>query len=172
MAEHAGIQKPPVVVGVAPGQPARVVVQAARFAAEFDTTLICAHVNPGRFVVSEAADGSVSSLPIDPDFADSREEEFDRELAETLDSILVDTHVEWSSRVLVGDIPVALGHLADTVNAAMIVVGTHEKSVGGGIQEFFNRSIGVQLAHRQLRPVVVVPARAPGAEQKLPWDTA
>ena len=172
MADHAGLQRPPVVVGVAPGQPARVVIQAARFAAEFDTSLICAHVNPGRFVVSEATDGSVVSSPIDPDFADSREEEFDRELAETLTTVLTDTHVDWSTRVLVGDIPTALGRLADTVNASMIVVGTHERSFSGGIQEFFNRSVAVQLAHNQLRPVVVVPARAPGAEPRMPWESA
>ncbi|MFT2815477.1 universal stress protein [Leifsonia sp. A12D58] len=172
MADHAEVHKPPVVVGVAPGQPARIVIQAARFAAEFDTSLICAHVNPGRFVVSESADGSVVSSPIDPDFADNREVEFDRELAETLSTVLTDTHVDWSTRVLVGDVPTALGHLADTVNASMIVVGTHDRSFSGGVQEFFNRSIAIQLAHTQLRPVVVVPSRAPGAESRMPWESA
>ena len=108
------------------GHSARVVIQAARFAAEFDTSLICASVNPGRFVLAEAPDGSVTSSSIDPDFDDGNEEEFDRELAQTLSAILADTHVDWSTRALVGDVATALGQLAETVNASMIVVGTHE----------------------------------------------
>ncbi|MEK8225305.1 hypothetical protein NKG05_02985 [Oerskovia sp. M15] len=39
--------------------------------------------------------------------------------------------VRWSTRLLVGDTAQALGHLAETVDAAMIVVGTHERGFGG-----------------------------------------
>ena len=79
--EHSGH---PVIVGVSPGQPPHVVLHAAQFARRFDAELICAHVNPGRYTVSEAADGAVSSAPIDPDFADLREEIFDEKLASGL----------------------------------------------------------------------------------------
>ena len=51
----------------------------------------------------------------------------------------------------------------------MIVVGAHQSSVSGSIQEFFNRSIGVQLAHHQDRPVVVIPVRTPGIESPMLW---
>ena len=138
---------------------------------QFGTELICAHVNAGRFVVSEDSAGAVRSSPIDPDFHDEREDTFDPALEAHLASVLGPSGVRWSTRLLAGDTAEALGHLAKTVNAAMIVVGTHERGFGGGVQEFFNRSIAVHLAHRQNRPVVVVPARAPGVESPLPWVT-
>lgn len=161
-------QKHPVVVGVAPGQPPHVVLQAARFANHFGTELICAHVNPGRFGTAESPDGSMRTSPIDPDFADEREVDFDAGLATALAEILADSDVPWRTLAVPGDIATALGHLADTVDAAMIVVGTHERSLGGSIQEFFNRSVGVNLAHQQLRPVVVIPARAAGVDAAQP----
>ena len=80
------------------------------------------------------------------------------------------TGVEWRTLVLAGDVPTALGHLAHTVDASMIVVGAHPSSVSGSIQEFFNRSIGIQLAHHQDRPVVVIPVRTPGVESPMLWQ--
>lgn len=159
----------PVVVGVSPGQPAHIVQHAARFAAAFHAELICAHVNPGRFTAAETGDGHVTSHSIDPDFSEPGEEAFDAGLEAELADALDNTHVTWSTRLLAGDITVALGHLATTVDAAMIVVGTHERSFSGGVQEFFNRSVAVHLAHRQQRPVVVIPARPPGVTSPLPW---
>lgn len=54
----------------------------------------------------------------------------------------------------------------------MIVVGAHERSFSGTIQEFFNRSVGVNLAHQQLRPVVIIPSLASGATAPPPWAEA
>ncbi|WP_026554180.1 universal stress protein [Arthrobacter sp. 35W] len=157
----------PVVVGVAPGQAGHIVRQAAAFAARFGTELVCAHVNQGRYPVAEAADGSVSSASIDPDFAD--DEAFDADLAAALAELLLDTQVPWRTVALAGEVSTALARLAHTLDAAMIVVGTHQHSVGGSVQEFFNRSVATHLAHRQERPVVVVPARSPRASQ-LPFE--
>ncbi|GAA3211830.1 universal stress protein [Oerskovia jenensis] len=171
MGENRGLDPQPVVLGVAPGQPDHIVHDAARFATQFGAELICAHVNAGRFAVAEDSAGTVTSAPIDPDYHDEREDEFDPALAARLAAVLDPSGVRWSTRLLVGDTADALGHLAETVDAAMIVVGTHERGFGGGVQEFFNRSIAVHLAHRQNRPVVVVPARAPGVESPLPWVT-
>ena len=161
MGSHAAFERSgPVVVGVSPGQPAHVVLQAAQFAARFNAELVCAHVNPGRFVTSESPDGSVLTTSIDPDFADERELAFDARLAASLAETLAASDVSWRTLVLAGDVATALAHLADTLDAQMIVVGTHERSFGGSVQEFFNRSVATNLAHQQLRPVVVVPARA------------
>ncbi|MHA7132438.1 universal stress protein [Oerskovia turbata] len=148
----------PVVVGVSPGQPDVVLREAARFALRFGGELVCAHVTAGRFVVSERPDGSVVSAPIDPDYDDEREQELDPALTDHLAAVLGPTGVRWSARLLVGDTADALGRLADTVDAAMIVVGTHRHGLARGVQELFNRSVAVHLAHRQARPVVVVPA--------------
>lgn len=158
----------PVIVGVAPGQPPRVVEQAADFALRFGAELVCAFVDQARLPLPAGTDGSEHSAPIDPDPADDAEEAFDAELASELELILRDSGVTWRTLVLAGEVSAALGRLAERLDAAMIVVGTHEHSVGGSIQEFFNRSVATHLAHRQGRPVVVIPSRAPGAESRLP----
>ena len=54
----------------------------------------------------------------------------------------------------------------------MIVVGSRRRGMRSGLKEFFGGSVAAQLAHRQHRPVVVVPVDpvAPGAP--LPWEDA
>jgi nucleotide-binding universal stress UspA family protein len=157
MTQSAGPR--PVVLGVSPAQPEHVVLEGARFAQAFGGELVCAHVTAGRFVVAERPDGSVVSAPIDPDYDDEREQVLDPALVARLAAVLGPTGVRWSARLLVGDPADALARLADTLDAAMIVVGTHRHGVARGVQELFNRSVAVHLAHRQARPVVVVPAR-------------
>jgi len=147
----------PVIVGVTPGQPRRVVLQAAVFARRFGTGLVCAHVNPARYPTEEADDGSVESASIDPDFADEHETAFDEALANSLRDALAESEVPWRTLALAGDVAGALGHLAETLDAAMIVVGTHDRSLGGNLHALVSRSVAAQLAHRQLRPVVVIP---------------
>lgn len=166
MVEPSVPQRRPVIVGVSPGQPRHIVEQAAVFARAFGAELICAHVNPGRFARDETADGRVTTHSIDPDYSELEAE--DTELVADLTETLVGSDVTWTTRFLAGDVPVALGHLANTVDAAMIVVGTHERSFSGSVQEFFNRSIAVHLAHRQQRPVVVIPSRPTGDESSAP----
>ncbi|WP_104090017.1 universal stress protein [Arthrobacter sp. GMC3] len=160
----------PVIVGVSPGQSPHVAEQAAFFASRFGAELVCVFVNQGRLPVSEGADGSVTSAPIDPDYSDPAEEVFDSKLAAGLEHLLKETGVRWRTLVLAGEVSAALGRLAERLDAAMIVVGTHEKSAGGSIQEFFNRSVATHLAHRQTRPVVVIPAHSPGLASPLPWQ--
>ena len=168
MVESSAHTPRPVIVGVSPGQPSHIVQHAARFAHAFGAELVCAHVNPGRFTTDEDADGQVTSQSIDPDFSEIEAE--DAELTADLARALDGSDVTWTTRELAGDVTVALGHLANTLDAAMIVVGTHERSFSGSVQEFFNRSVAVHLAHRQQRPVVVIPARPPGVESPLPWS--
>lgn len=163
MGTHAQPQQPhPVVVGVSPGQPPQVVEQAAQFAARFGTELVCAHVNPGRFSTSESPDGSVLTAPLDPDFADEHDAAFDARLAAGLAVLLDGSEVPWRTLALAGDVPTALAHLADTLDASMIIVGGHPHSLGGSIQDFFTGSVALALTRRQSRPVVVIPARAAG----------
>lgn len=162
------IPKHPVIVGVAPGQPRHVVEQAAHFAARFGTELVCVFVDQSRLPLKEKADGSVVSAPIDPDSYDAAETTLDTGLAAELEQLLQGSGVSWRTLVLAGEVSAALGRLADRLDASMIVVGTHERSVGGSVQEFFNRSVATHLSHRQIRPVVVIPAHAPGIGSDLP----
>jgi nucleotide-binding universal stress UspA family protein len=144
-----------VVVGVYPGQADGVVLQAAVFAARFDAELVCAWADPGR-----------PAGPTPPQSA-----LFDPYLSAHLQRILGGHDISWSTRRLDGDPARALGHLAETLRAAMIVVGTRDGTVRGTLQEFFAGSIAMTLAHRQNRPVVVIPLAPISFDDDGPWES-
>ncbi|UOE43259.1 universal stress protein [Agromyces larvae] len=165
---------PTIVVGVTPHQPDAVVQHAAALAGALGARLVCATVDPGHYVVEEHPDGSVRSLEVDPDAGDL-ERSGDREaadLVERLHALLDPTGLRWEHRGLAGDPTRALAHLADTLDAAMIVVGTREPGVRGTLREFFSGSVAAHLAHRQHRPVLVVPLAPVGFDDVAPWDSA
>jgi nucleotide-binding universal stress UspA family protein len=152
-----------IVVGVVPGQPSAVVATAAQVAGRYGATLVCAYVDPGRYPVKRA-DGTTEAQPIDPDLALDPPELFDealtREIGGVLDALPAGSAgagIRWSTRFLSGDPAQALAALADELDAAMIVVGTRDATVRASIAEFFGGSVAVHLAHRQHRPVLVVP---------------
>lgn len=159
-----------VVVGVTRKQPPVVVQQAARFARHFDAVLVCANVDPGSYVVAEHPDGSVDTRPIDPDLPDWTSSPFDDELASRIRTLARQEQVEVRFRELAGDIGHALGRLADTLSAEMIVVGSRRGGLKTGMHDFFGGSVAVHLAHRQRRPVVVVPVSPVPAGSRLPWE--
>ena len=160
-----------VIVGVIPGQPDAVALEAAVFAFHFRAELVCAYVDTSRHMVSERADGSVASVPYDPDLPELAEDEFDPNLRARLAALLDGRGVAWSTRALAGDPARALGRLAATLGATMIVVGTREPGIRGGLHEFFNGSVAVHLAHRQHRPVVVIPLAPVPFDDPLPWES-
>lgn len=159
-----------IVVGVTPGQSEAVLLHAARFARHFNGSLVCASVDLMSFVVSEHPDGSVDSRPIDPDCADWNCTVFDRGLAQHIQQVLRNEQVELIFRALAGECAHALGRLAETLQAEMIVVGSRHHGIRSGIGEYFAGSVAVHLAHWQHRPVVVVPISPVPAGQRLPWE--
>ncbi|NEM90683.1 universal stress protein [Galbitalea soli] len=160
---HASV----IVVGVTPGQPDAVVQRAAVFAGHFDAELVCAWVDGSRYRVSENPDGSVVSLPLDPDFSDTSDRGIPQGVLDQLTRLLDPLPVRWSTRELAGDPAHALGRLADRLGAHMIVVGTREAGLRGSAREFFNGSTALHLAHRQHRPVVVIPLKP--VDTELTW---
>lgn len=158
-----------IVVGVEPDEPAVVLLTAAAFARRFGARLLCAYVDPSRFVVQEREDGSVVTMPIDPDLADAPAEGFDPGLAGHIDGVLAKSGVSWEARYLVGSPADALAQLAAELDAPMIVVGSREPGARGSFREFFNGSIAARLSHRQPRPVLVVPVRPAATDRDLPW---
>jgi nucleotide-binding universal stress UspA family protein len=168
MAEHN--QGRYVVAGVTSQQPPIVVEWAARFARQFEAVLVCAHVEADHYVVKEHSDGSVESRPIDPDLADWESAVFDTGLAARIRGQARDASVEVEFRALAGGIGHALARLAEVLNAEMLVVGSRR---GGGVRtsmhEFFGGSVVVHLAHRQTRPLVVIPV-SPKPQGRLPWE--
>jgi nucleotide-binding universal stress UspA family protein len=160
-----------IVVAVTLHQPDRVVRQAARFARAFEARLVCAHVDPGAYVVAERPDGSIDSRPVDPDAVDWSGPVFDRDLAARIQVWAAQESVSVEFRELAGDIAHALARLADLLGSELIVVGSRRGGLRSSMHEFFGGSVAVHLAHRQPRPVVVVPL-TPAAEGPLPWEPA
>jgi nucleotide-binding universal stress UspA family protein len=168
MAENHGARR--ILVGVTYGQADVVLRHAARFARTFDAALVCAHVDPGRYVVEELPDGTVASLPLDPDLPELKDTDFDQGLVAQVRAAVADDSIELSFRELAGDVAYALTRLADILDVEMIIVGSRRGGVRAGLKQFLTGSVAAHLAHRQPRPVVVVPV-APVAEGKpLPWE--
>jgi nucleotide-binding universal stress UspA family protein len=168
MAENQAARR--ILVGVTYGQPDVVLRHAARFARTFQAALVCAHVDPGRYVVEELPDGSVASLPLDPDLPELKDTDFDQGLVAQVRAAVADESVELSFRELAGDVAYALTRLADILDVEMIIVGSRRGGVRAGLRQFLTGSVAAHLAHRQPRPVVVIPV-APVAEGKpLPWE--
>ena len=157
-----------ILVGVNHGQADVVVEQAVRLARALAGELVCAHVDVGRYVVEERPDGTVVSRPLDPDLPELSESDFDPALAEHVRGLVGDLPVTF--RELAGDRAYALARLADICDAEMLVVGSRRRGVRSGLKEFFGGSVAAQLAHRQHRPVVVVPVQPVSAGTPLPWE--
>ena len=144
-----------VLVGVIPDLPVRVTKEAARYAKLLGAPLLVVHVDVTRFVTYEDPDGYVHSAPIDIDVSGG--EQALATVTSAAEAALGGSSVEWSVRQLVGDPALAMKHLADQVDARLIVVGTRRRGFGESIREFFTGSVAARLAHRQHRPILVVP---------------
>lgn len=172
MTDHSP-EPPPrgvILVGVVNDLADAVLIEAVRLAADLGCELVCATVDPNRYGVDEKQDGSVRSVPIDPDLPEFEDDVFDAALSGRIERVVAGTGVPWSTRTLAGDPARALGHLAVTLDARMIVVGTHEAGVRTSMREFFRSSVAVHLAHRQHRPVLVVPLAPVDDGRALPWE--
>ena len=148
-----------IVVGVTPQQPVAVLREAVRLARQFKAVLVCANVEAGSYVVAEHPDGSVESRPIDPDQPDWNAAVFNGGLAHRIHEVADQEGVRVEFRELAGDIAHALGRLAEVLYAEMIIVGSRRGGLRSTMHDFFGGSVAAHLAHRQPRPVVVVPLR-------------
>lgn len=159
----------PVVVGVAPGQGDFVASVAVDLAARFDHELVCVAVDPSRYTTVDDSGHSVSQ-PIDPD-SYRRADPFDPDLAMHMRELAAPVDVAVRFEIADGDPASELARVADDVDAALIVVGTHEASFRQTVKEFVGGSVATHLAHHQHRPVVVVPLTPVDFDHSLPWDT-
>ncbi|MCT9002277.1 universal stress protein [Microbacterium memoriense] len=165
--DYEAVPQGAVIVGAIPDQPSRVLTEAARYARLFGAPLIIAHVDVTRFITYEDPDGYVHSAPIDMDIASG-----EGQLTSVKDaaaSVLADVAVDWTVSQLVGDPAMAIKQLAERSHARLIVVGTRRRGFGESIREFFTGSVAARLAHRQSRPVLVVPLEEPAADDEALW---
>ncbi len=156
-----------VLVGVVPGLSTRVVKEAGRYAKLLGAPLLIVHVDVTRFVTYEDPDGYVHSAPIDIDLTSG--ETALEAVTQEADAALGGSGLEWSVRQLVGDPALALKHLGEQVDARLIVVGTRRRGLGESIREFFTGSVAARLAHRQHRPILVVPLGEPVPDVEEIW---
>ena len=108
-----------ILVGVTYGQPDTVLRHAARFARVFGASLVCAHVDPGRYVVEERPDGTVVSLPLDPELPELKDTDFDQGLVAQVRAAVADDSLDLSFRELAGDVAYALTRLAEPYREAV-----------------------------------------------------
>ncbi|MFV0320697.1 MAG: universal stress protein [Microbacterium sp.] len=156
-----------VVAAIVPGQSPRVLHEAARYAGLLQTRLVVVNVDVTRFVTYEDPDGYVHSAPIDLNVTPGLDDlETVRGEAST---VLDGKAVEWTVQQLVGDPALAVKHLADRIDAKLIVVGTRKRGIGESIREFFTGSVAARLAHRQHRPILVVPLGDPAGDDEDLW---
>jgi len=153
-----------VIAGVIPDQSPRVIKEAAKYATLLGAPLVVVHVDVTRFVTYEDADGYVHSAPVDINVqAGEGELEAVRTAAETH---LANLKVPWEVRQLVGDPALAIKHLAEKIDASLIVLGTRKRGFGESVREFFTGSVAARLSHRQHRPILVIPQGEPLADDE------
>lgn len=150
----------PVVAGVYPGQPVAVVQAAAELAAALDRPLLCAYITPDSYLTEWERADLRREASLHPSGIAPEDERLAIDLAAAVTTALPDTrrlHGGWSLRILAGDPSKALGRVADEVDAALLVVGTHQAGFGHAVEEWLSGSVAVQLTRAQERSVVVVP---------------
>ncbi|MET0862489.1 MAG: universal stress protein [Microbacterium sp.] len=164
----AGLQGA-VIVGVVPGLSTRVLKEATRYAQLLNAPLLVVHVDVTRFVTYEDPDGYVHTTPLDIE-ASAGQTDLRAVTAEA--SRFLDGHdLDWRVRQLVGDPALAMKHLAESIDARLIVVGTRKRGLGESIREFFTGSVAARLAHRQPRPILIVPLGEPVPDDEEIWPS-
>ncbi len=146
---------PTIVIGVVPHKALEVLRGILPLAQRLGAQLTCVYVDGSKFI-----DASSHAAPIDPDDYDNDADGFPENLRVDISDALSSTGLTWETAARAGDPAQALADFAEKLNALMIVVGTRQPGARGKITEFFDGSVAVRLAHRQTRPVMVVPQQA------------
>ncbi|WP_411731017.1 universal stress protein [Paeniglutamicibacter sp.] len=147
----------PIIVGVLPKQPRRVVLEARVLAEALGAPLVFAYVEINSYLVEWELKENIRGNSLHPKDIDEDMTEDARDILHILDSAMAGTKIDWSLRVLAGDPGKALARLGSDLHARMIVVGTRHKGVGARMSELLNGTTAHHvIAHQQL-PVVVVP---------------
>jgi len=165
--DTARLPRTPVIAGVIPGQSPRVLTEAARYAKLLGVGLIVVHVDVTRFVTYEDPDGYVHTAPIDLGAVSSAAQL--EEIRDAARAALAASGVDWIVHQLVGDPALAIKHLADRLDARLLVIGTRRRGIGESIREFFTGSVAARLAHRQKRPILVVPLGESASDDEELW---
>jgi nucleotide-binding universal stress UspA family protein len=150
-----------LVVGLATGghrATDRILREAVAFAQGLGAELVVATVDSTHVAIRTTDDGEIVAWDLDPDVLDEELiERFDDALAQRVRELAEPAGVRCSFRALAGDPARALASVADDTDAVALVVGARPRSARTAAHEFFNGSVAARLAHRQHRPVIVIP---------------
>lgn len=147
----------PVVLGVAWQSSGHIIRTAAGLAARLDAHLICAFVDPASYLTEWEPSDARTGASLDP--AVNSESDFPSgHVLEALQSVLGPPGEEWSFRVLNGAVARALGRLAESTDASLLIVGRDRPGRLAAMERMLEGSVGAELASLQSRPVLVIPA--------------
>lgn len=167
------VTTPVVLVGVIEGQAPIVVQTAAQYAIDLSASLVVVHVDPERYLMGEYYDGMSPTIPLAvlAEADGAKAPTFPAVLTHQVEAALEGLVTGWETRAAVGDPSLVLTELAEELDARLIVVGTRQHGVLAGIAEFLAGSVAVHLAHRQHRPILVVPLAKTAGPRLVPWET-
>jgi nucleotide-binding universal stress UspA family protein len=150
----------PVVLGVAWEPSGHVIRAGASLAARLNAHLICAFVDPASYLTEWEPAGSRTSASLDP--AVKSETDFpSSHVREGLQDILGPPGEEWTFRVLNGAVAQALGRLADSTDASLLIVGGQRPGRLAAMERMLEGSVSAELARLQSKPVLIVPVLGP-----------
>jgi nucleotide-binding universal stress UspA family protein len=150
----------PLVLGVPWEFDERLVRAAAGLAVIMGTHLICAFVDPASYLTEWEPAASQPGTSLDP--APNAEAEYPaRQMLAGLIDVLGPPGGAWSFRVLNGDVAHALGRLAQSADAAALIVGGQRPGRVARMGRLLEGSVSLSLTRLQGRPVLVVPHTGP-----------
>jgi nucleotide-binding universal stress UspA family protein len=146
----------PLVLGVPWKFEERLVRAGAGLAVVMRAHLVCAFVDPASYLTEWEPDGSRAAISLDP--AGNLEAEFPaRQMLARLEGVLGPPGGAWSFRVLNGDVAKALARLAESTDAAALIVGGQRAGRVARMGRMLEGSVSVSLTHLQARPVLIIP---------------
>ena len=146
----------PLVLGVPWEFEERLVRAAAGLAVIMGAHLICAFVDPASYLTEWDPAGYRDGTSLDP--VRNLEAEFPvGQMRISLESILGSPGGAWSFRVLNGEVAHALGRLAESTDAAALIVGGQRPGRVAKMGRLLEGSVSVSLTRLQARPVLIIP---------------
>lgn len=79
------------------------------------------------------------------------------QVLQSLEAFLGPSGAEWSFRVLNGDVFQALGRLAESTGASLLIVGGPRAGIRARIDRLLEGSVSASLTRTQTSPVLIVP---------------
>jgi nucleotide-binding universal stress UspA family protein len=158
-----------LVFGVIAAQNPDVVRGAAAFADHLNASLVCVWADPRHIIVNVHPDGSIATVPMDPDAVDDAGAPTDEaRLFARLKEALTGVTTPWRFHYATGAPARALHEAAEDFDAVAIAIGTRQPGFGHWAAEKIDGAVAVRLAHHQHRPVVLIPRPEDGHKEERP----